>query len=531
MEAYESVSELLSIQNPVNGQTVYVKSYHNGLAIGGGHFIYDSSKAAQKDEVVVFNGWVRQFINQKEYDATWGGAIPNGVSDATDGIQKVLNIMPAYSNLNFPVGTFLINTIKIKQLGIRFIGKDRINTVLKFRVVNDCIKIKEACGFHHLSIIGTGVFNHDVLILDEKDHNRADVDVDINDCYLSESQYAIRIFGRGVIVDNSSFFNIRIAWLDLEFPAQDVFEPGPFNNMNARQGMRGYIFRNNRNHYSPCYMVKNIGWNSENAKGFLITGNQLEGGSRLIFGACREATISGNISYHRTADWKYIEATSLQDIVISGNTFYQYEDSDFPETPDSGEFITINKFAKNITITSNNFKRIGQSLVRIYTDLNTLNSNITIKNNHYEQCFNSSAPLLNMQSGKFDQVEVEEILSAPNDTWIAVTRNAGLSVINHLIKVSAIGSSFIHNLSRAVSLGSTYKQGVYVGTGSSTTKELLIGYEPRLLKIQASDGTVCLLPYGTSSMANGITGVNINGIATLTGNANKENVIYFWEAS
>ncbi|MDW2795273.1 hypothetical protein R7J20_16740 [Acinetobacter baumannii] len=437
--------------------------------------------------------------------------------------------MPVYANLNFPVGTFRVNTLKIKKVGTRFVGKDRINSVVRFLNSSDCIKIMEACGFHHMRIWGTGVFVHDVLVLDEKEHNRADVDVDFNDCYLCESQYLVRVYGRGVIFDNCNVFNIRYAWLDLNFPPENVFERGPENNMNAAQGMRGYIFRNNRNHYSPCYLVKNFGWNEANARGFLFTGNQLEGGSRLINGAAREVVISGNVSYHRTADWKYIEATTLQDVVITGNQFYQHEDPEYPTVPDSGEFITAITLVKNLTITNNHFKRIGKNIARIYTDANTTNTGITIKDNKYEKCFLSGSNLLHLQSGKFDQVVVEEVLTAPNSTWIPVYRNSGLAVTNHKIKVDAIGSPYVHNLPRPVSLGSNKKQGVYVGTGDTLTQNILVGYEARMIRVNGSDGTLALLPYGTSSMANGLS-IGTAQDFTVTGNSNKLNIIYCWEA-
>ncbi|MDS7931828.1 hypothetical protein RMB13_20540 [Acinetobacter sp. V102_4] len=63
MDVIESISELLNIQNPVNGQTVYVKSYYSGQSRGGGHFIYDSAKSTQNDSGTIFNGWVRQLAS------------------------------------------------------------------------------------------------------------------------------------------------------------------------------------------------------------------------------------------------------------------------------------------------------------------------------------------------------------------------------------------------------------------------------------------------------------------------------------
>ena len=56
----ESVADLALIQNPKDGNRVFVKSYHKGLNKGGGTFIYDATKANKNDGGVILNGWVRQ---------------------------------------------------------------------------------------------------------------------------------------------------------------------------------------------------------------------------------------------------------------------------------------------------------------------------------------------------------------------------------------------------------------------------------------------------------------------------------------
>lgn len=68
-EAYNdglnSISDMLAINNPKHGMRVFVKHFDldQGILGGGGTFIYDSTKAAINDGVVVFNGWVRQLTN------------------------------------------------------------------------------------------------------------------------------------------------------------------------------------------------------------------------------------------------------------------------------------------------------------------------------------------------------------------------------------------------------------------------------------------------------------------------------------
>ena len=81
-----SVAEMLAIVNPVNGQRVYVKSYHAGLNKGGGDFIYDSTKSAINNGGTVINGWVRQldgFVTPSMF-----GAKGDGVSDELASFNK-----------------------------------------------------------------------------------------------------------------------------------------------------------------------------------------------------------------------------------------------------------------------------------------------------------------------------------------------------------------------------------------------------------------------------------------------------------
>ncbi|MEW0951241.1 hypothetical protein [Acinetobacter baumannii] len=59
VRGFDSIVDLLVYAPRVNGQTVFVKSYHSGLNKGGGTFVYNSAKKFINDGVVTFNGWVR----------------------------------------------------------------------------------------------------------------------------------------------------------------------------------------------------------------------------------------------------------------------------------------------------------------------------------------------------------------------------------------------------------------------------------------------------------------------------------------
>jgi hypothetical protein len=57
----KSISELLAIPNPIEGQNVRVQGYYVGDSGGGGTFVYNSSNASVYDGGVSFGKWRRQF--------------------------------------------------------------------------------------------------------------------------------------------------------------------------------------------------------------------------------------------------------------------------------------------------------------------------------------------------------------------------------------------------------------------------------------------------------------------------------------
>lgn len=99
----ESIAELLVIQNPVDGQTVYVKSYHAGLGKGGGGFEYISTKVTGSNGITNFNGWIR--LNFQMITPEMAGAKGDGVNDDTDAIQQAINFS---KSIQFLSGTYKI---------------------------------------------------------------------------------------------------------------------------------------------------------------------------------------------------------------------------------------------------------------------------------------------------------------------------------------------------------------------------------------------------------------------------------------
>ncbi|WP_205675500.1 hypothetical protein [Acinetobacter calcoaceticus] len=127
MDVVESISELLNIQNPANGQTVYLKSYYSGQNRGGGHFIYDSEKAQQNDEIVIINGWVRQLNDYIDFSML---SIENEGNVPVD--DKIIKAFAASKNYRKPLrnfsGTYYLNGAEPIIIGFDY---DLTGTVFK----------------------------------------------------------------------------------------------------------------------------------------------------------------------------------------------------------------------------------------------------------------------------------------------------------------------------------------------------------------------------------------------------------------
>lgn len=112
----ESIADLVAIKKPKNGQTVYVKSYHKGLGLGGGTFIYNASKASIKDYVTIFDGWERQ--HNGALDVVDGGAIPDSELTQHTEIKRTFEACrwSRVLKFSFTKGTYLIGELG-KNLG------------------------------------------------------------------------------------------------------------------------------------------------------------------------------------------------------------------------------------------------------------------------------------------------------------------------------------------------------------------------------------------------------------------------------
>jgi len=176
MEVYESISELLNIQNHTNGQTVYVKSYYVGQNRGGGHFIYDSTKSTQNDSGTVFNGWVRQ-LDFGELYLSWFGAKFDGSDDAT-AYQAAINASDNETTI-FADGDFTFSSVdygtkSVSLRGVPSISAQTLKTTI--RVSGEGIKCntqKVKLAYIDFQSTGTKTDNLNICLLTNSKNNGA----------------------------------------------------------------------------------------------------------------------------------------------------------------------------------------------------------------------------------------------------------------------------------------------------------------------------------------------------------------------
>jgi hypothetical protein len=131
----ESISELLDIQNPKDGDVVLVLSYYAGENKGGDNFYFDSTKVSTNNGVTIFNGWIRD-LSDKVLSTDDAGLKGDGTD--TDVTSRLRTFAQLASRNGFTVqiiGTYypsssivFSNAVDLKIVGINSkIEADRAN--------------------------------------------------------------------------------------------------------------------------------------------------------------------------------------------------------------------------------------------------------------------------------------------------------------------------------------------------------------------------------------------------------------------
>ncbi|QPE19526.1 hypothetical protein IMQ36_06760 [Providencia rettgeri] len=504
---------------------------------GDGIFILDATDVSTVDNDVTIlvdalnRRWKRE-VKNGHYDARWAGVVADGITDNTEAFAKLsATIKKQHSVMLVPAGVIKTGSIKLPVEYCEIRGAGKYSTVIQFLDKSNSIKIMEACKVSHVTISGVGAWlganAHDVLILDDKEHNRSDVDLYVDNCLLNNTKFVARIFGRGFELTNCNTNDLSEYILDLQFP--EPFEPGPDPSLHSIiEGMRHYKFLNNRIHYAGKGLINNTGYNAVNAKNFLISGNSFEGNITILNGYMKGAVITGNEFVHGY-NQRIFNANGLEDIIFTDNNV-DFKIGGYSDQTQTQIFSSNGTF-KNITIKDNGFKNLNRQVVYLHGTGDKINdrSDIIISGNSYDNCFGSLTHLFELQTGSIDRLTVDETLKSPSESWMPIFQSIGMYAIkNYSVSAKATGSNEVHNLHSSYSTGGMKKQGTYNGNGSSQV--IKVGFMPRNVLVRGSNGSMTII---TPEMPNtgGATMGDINNRSfTVSGLVNTNGQQYVWVA-
>ncbi|HAV5308003.1 TPA: hypothetical protein JI040_00490 [Acinetobacter baumannii] len=141
-----SIDELSDL-NKWDGRTVYVDSYHLGLGLGGGVFVYDATRSAENDGGHVLNGWVRK--DRSAFNVYNFGAYGDGISDDTDSFLLTSTALRANNGgvLVIPQGAYVVGR-QTSPAGYAYVGMDVIGLygitgAVEIRLENPTITFKD----------------------------------------------------------------------------------------------------------------------------------------------------------------------------------------------------------------------------------------------------------------------------------------------------------------------------------------------------------------------------------------------------
>jgi len=463
------------------------------------------------------------FVNVLDY-----GAKGDGISNDTIAIQNCINKISSNGIIFFPAtGSFYsVTSITIPEdkNNLKLLGAGMLHSYICFSSPVGISIQAEGVHIDSLKIKGAGIYTSDSYIFkDERPNNRADFDITIRNCFILDSETAVFCRGRGVIIEFNAFYRIRHQIIKADFPLLEGFQPGPEDIQTYKSGFRGFIFRDNRVHYSPCEILNNVGINKMNLSGVLITGNQLEGSTTYIEGYVRNCEITNNIHYQ-------IGNVREALIILHGC------DNVNIELNVSGKKVCnegIDSYSNKIVHCTGKYNNltIKANIQDVYKDVFYFNAggkNLDIQVNASNICKadTSCYSLLRLDNpaAVYNGVNVRGTISSPAPDFTAVKRSGNI-VKNHNINLDIIGDFLSYNnLDSCVPSTRKTVNGLYSGDGT-TNRQITVRYKPALVQVYSND-FLGIKSIGNSTLAPNITINNSGFTVTLTANVLNETYVY-----
>jgi len=456
------------------------------------------------------------------------GAKGDGSTDDTKAIQNCINKAPSTGVIFFPsTGSFynVTNiTIPKEKNNLKLLGTGMVHSYICFSSPIGISIQAEGVHIDSLRIKGAGIYTSNSYIFkDERLNNRADFDITIRNCFILEAETVVFCRGRGVIIEFCAFYAIRYQIIKANFPLLKGFQPGPEDIQTYKSGFRGFIFRDNRVHYSPCEILNNVGENKMNLSGVLITGNQLEGSTGYIEGYVRNCEISNNIHYHSgNVREALIILHGCDNVNIELNVSGKKKSNEGVDSY-SNKIVQCTGKYNNLTIKAN--------IQDVYKDVFYFNAggeNLDIQVNASNICIEETSQYslvrLDNKEAVYDGINIRGTIRGAGPNFIAVKRCDNL-VRNHNINLNIIGDFLLYNNldSCEPSIRKT-TSGVYLGDGT-TNRQITIKYKPALIQVFSND-FLGVKSIGTNILSPNIT-INDSGFTvTLAANMLNETYVY-----
>ena len=464
-----------------------------------------------------------EFADVKDF-----GAKGDGITNDTTAIQNCINRAASTGVIFFPATGSFYNvtslTIPENKNNLKLLGTGMVNSYICFSSPIGISIQAEGVHIDSLKIKGAGIYASDSYIFkDERPNNRADFDITVRNCFILDVETVVFCRGRGVIIEFCAFYRIHYQIIKASFPLLEGFQPGPEDIQTYKSGFRGFIFRDNRVHYSPCEILNNVGTNKMNLSGVLITGNQLEGSTTYIEGYVRNCEISGNIHYQiGNVRQALIILHGCDNVNIDLNV--------------SGKKVSnegIDSYANKIVQCTGKYNNltIKANIQDVYKDVFYFNAggkNLDIQVNASNICKadTSCYSLLKLDNAAsvYDGVNIRGTINSPGSNFTAVKRCGNL-VKNHNVNLDIIGDFLSYNNLDACET-STRKtvDGLYCGDGT-TNRQITVKYEPALVQV-FSNNFFGIKHIGDSTLAPNIIINNSGFTVTLTANTLNETYGY-----
>ena len=265
------------------------------------------------------------------------GATGDGSTDDTAAIQAALN---SAASVFFPKAKYRItSTLSQTVLNQKLYGNISRGNDLDAKIFldsssssNGVINIRGPGTLIESLVLegkGSTVANSYVIDANEEGFdsaNNGNVDLTLINCNITDAKTLVKITGRGLQADSSSFVSYTNA---IEFDWPSNFVAGSNPDQKLKTGMRAYGIRGCRFHGATSnFALKNVGSNAANIHGLQFTDNYIDTNTAIFQGHLHDSLFSSNVIIHSYPSvYPLFDIQGGSNFQINNNVFYGMDDN------------------------------------------------------------------------------------------------------------------------------------------------------------------------------------------------------------